>query len=192
MGDAVGAGPLYPVVGHGAVGRPRGGRGSAGRRCATGSTGPRITGGTHAGLEDRPGRGWPLPGMGGLGLRLQPTISTTQGAANHPSHKAVQCCLRPLQGDNRMKYEYDGETFDISEPKDCRMTVTGKGLTAVISIHEATSMYREDLNGWGTDCPTLQDALDGACRRILDMAGKPSKDELCKGMDEFFNKLSKT
>ncbi len=91
-----------------------------------------------------------------------------------------------------MKYEYGGETFEVSEPKDCRMTVTGKGLTAVISIHEATSMYREDLNGWGTDQTTLQGALDGACRRILDMAGKPTKDELCKGMDEFFDNLSKT
>ena len=91
-----------------------------------------------------------------------------------------------------MKYEYNGETFEVSEPKNCRMTVAGKGLTAVISIHEATSMYREDLNGWGLDHSTLQGALDGACKRILNKAGKPSKDDLCKGMDEFFENLNKS
>lgn len=90
------------------------------------------------------------------------------------------------------KYEYQGETFEVSEPKDCRMTVKGKGLTANITIHEATRMYREDVNGWGTDQSSLGDALDGACRRILDLAGKRTKDELCRGMEEFYKGLPQT
>lgn len=91
-----------------------------------------------------------------------------------------------------MKYEFGGETFEVSEPKDCQMTVTGKGLTAIISIHEETGMYRESLNGWGTDQKSLKAAMDGACGRILKMAGRPSKEELCKGMNEFFNELNKS
>ena len=90
-----------------------------------------------------------------------------------------------------MKYEYGGETFEVSEPKDCRMTVKGKGITANITIHEATQMYREDVNGWGTDQSSLQDALDRACDRIIDLAGKKTKDELCQGMDEFYQNLGK-
>ena len=86
-------------------------------------------------------------------------------------------------------YEYNGEKFKVSEPKDCRMAVKGKGLTAYITIHEATGMYREALDGWGTDQITLEGALNGACRRILEKSNKPSKDELRKGLDEFYGNL---
>ena len=86
-------------------------------------------------------------------------------------------------------YEYQGEKFEVSEPKNCQMTVKAKGLTAIISIHEATGMYREDLDGWGTDQATLNGALDGACRRILEKSEKPSKEQLCKGIGEFYENL---
>ena len=59
-------------------------------------------------------------------------------------------------------YEYKGEKFTVSEPKDSGMEVTGKGITASITIHEATRMYRESLDGWGTDQPTLEGAIDRA------------------------------
>ena len=86
-------------------------------------------------------------------------------------------------------YEYEGETFTVSEPKDSRMEVKGKGMTAYITIHEATNMYREDLDGWGTDQTTLEGALNGACRRILEKSKKPSNDELHKGLAKFYDNL---
>ena len=86
-------------------------------------------------------------------------------------------------------YEYEGAKFTVSEPKDSRMEVKGKGLTAYITIHEATGMYREALDGWGTDQTTLEGALNGACRRILEKSKKPSEDELRKGLAEFYDNL---
>ena len=86
-------------------------------------------------------------------------------------------------------YEYKGEKFHISEPKNCRMTVEAKGLTAYIYIHEATGMYREELTGWGLDHATLNAALDGACRRIQEKVKKPSETQRCKEIDEFYKKL---
>ena len=86
---------------------------------------------------------------------------------------------------------YNGEKFTVSKPENCKMKVSGRGLTATISIHTATNKYREDLDGWGTDCDTLKRALDSACQRILDKAGSPSAKELCAGMDEFYGSLDK-
>ena len=86
-------------------------------------------------------------------------------------------------------YVYEGEKFKVSEPKDSRMEVTGKGITASIKIHEATRMYRESLDGWGTDQTTLEAALNAACRRILQRSKKPSNDELRKGLEEFYDNL---
>lgn len=73
----------------------------------------------------------------------------------------------------------------------CQMEVSGMGLTAMITIHTVTNMYRESLDGWGSDHTTLRDALDAACRRIIEKAGRPSAEELCKGMDAFYGKLGK-
>ena len=87
-------------------------------------------------------------------------------------------------------FKFDGEEFEVSEPKDCRIQVVGKGLTGEITIHEATGTYRESLLGWGTEQPTLDGALNGVCRRILNRAAKESTETLCKGMDEFYESLA--
>ena len=86
-------------------------------------------------------------------------------------------------------YEFEGEKFEVSEPKDSRMEVKGKGLTAYITIHEATNMYRESLDGWGTDQTTLEGALKRACLRILERSKNPSKEELRKGLVDFYDNL---
>ena len=86
-------------------------------------------------------------------------------------------------------YEYGGEKFEVLKPEKGKMAVTGKELTAYITIHKATGMYREVLDGWGSDHNTLKDAMDGACRRILDKANKPSNEALLKGLDEFYESL---
>ncbi len=86
-------------------------------------------------------------------------------------------------------YEYAGEKFTISKPENGLMAVNGMGLTAFITIHEATGMYREHLKGWGADHSTLKGAVDGACQRILNRVKKPSEAELLKGLDEFYETL---
>lgn len=88
-------------------------------------------------------------------------------------------------------YKFQGETFQVSKPDDCRMTVSGLGLTGNIYIHTQTNQYREDLDGWGLDHQTLNAALDSVCRRIIDKAARPTPDDLCKGMDDFYDKLGK-
>lgn len=89
------------------------------------------------------------------------------------------------------KYEYENETFTVSKPEDCMMEVSGKGLTAKISIHTATNMYRESLDGWGSDHKTLNAAVDSACQRILIKSARPPTKDLCVGMDEFYGSLGK-
>ena len=47
-------------------------------------------------------------------------------------------------------FKFNGEDFEVSEPKNCRIKVVGKGLTGDIKIHEATGTYRESVMGWGS------------------------------------------
>ena len=88
------------------------------------------------------------------------------------------------------KYEYQGETFEVSKPEDCKMTVSAKGLTAEISINAPTNEYRGTLNGWGRNHSSLDVALETACQLILDQAARPTQNELCAGMDKFYDSLS--
>ena len=88
-------------------------------------------------------------------------------------------------------YKYQGEEFAITKPEACAMKVSKGEYTAIISIHSATNQFREDLDGWGSDHPSLQQALDAACRRILKKAGSPTKEQLCSEMDEFYSSMHK-
>ena len=42
-------------------------------------------------------------------------------------------------------YEYEGEKFQVFEPKDRRIAVKGKGLTAYITVHEGTSRFLQNV-----------------------------------------------
>lgn len=86
-------------------------------------------------------------------------------------------------------YKYRGEDFVITKPDSCAMEITKGPYTAVISIHTATNLFRESLDGWGSDHASLQAALDRACQRILDKSVRPSKDELCSEMGKFYEAL---
>lgn len=101
--------------------------------------------------------------------------------------------VRPAEITGGCKWERSSSTTAKSSrcrhPKDCRIEVTGKGLKGEITIHETTGMYRESLMGWGTDRHSLQDALNGVCRRILDRASKEPTEAPCKGMDAFYQEL---
>ncbi|MDE0453545.1 MAG: hypothetical protein OXI90_17470 [Gammaproteobacteria bacterium] len=87
-------------------------------------------------------------------------------------------------------YKYDGETFKLTfDPDAYRIAVEGKGLTAFVYIHESTRKFRESLEGWGTDQSSLDAALEGACRRIVNLAKEPRVEELQKRMREYFDDL---
>lgn len=86
-------------------------------------------------------------------------------------------------------FKYEGEEFEVSEPKNCRIEVLGVGLTGEITIHEATGMFRESVMGWGTDQSTMDSAIRAVCRRMIQRAAKDSREALCKGMGEFYENL---
>ena len=88
-------------------------------------------------------------------------------------------------------YKYQGEEFAITKPEACGMKISRGEYTAIILIHPATNQFRESLDGWGSDHASLQQALDAACRRILEKAGRPTKEQLCSEMDEFYSSLNK-
>ena len=89
------------------------------------------------------------------------------------------------------KYKYQGEEFTITKPEVCAMKVSRGEYTAIVSIHSATNQFRESLDGWGIDHPSLQQALDAACRRILEKSARPTKEQLCSEIDEFYSSLNK-
>ena len=86
-------------------------------------------------------------------------------------------------------YKYKDEEFVVTKPEACVMNVTKGDYTAVISIHTQTNKFREDLDGWGQDHPSLQAAIDAACQRILDKSAQPSPEQLCSEMDKFHESL---
>ena len=90
---------------------------------------------------------------------------------------------------HRILHRYKGKKFTISKPDSCTMKVSKDGFTAKLTIHQATKMYRESLDGWGSDHNTLKSALHSACQRILEKAAQPPPDALCKGMDQFYHDL---
>ena len=85
-------------------------------------------------------------------------------------------------------YKYEEETFKLTfDPDAYRIAVEGRGLTAFVSIHKSTLKFRESLDGWGTNQNSLDAALKGACRRIVNLAKEPSVEELQKEMREYFD-----
>ena len=89
----------------------------------------------------------------------------------------------------KQTYKYGDEEFVITKPDGCAMQVTKGRYTAVISVHPATNLFRESLDGWGNDHASLHAALDSACRRMLDKSARPSKEELCSEMGKFYESL---
>ncbi|MCY3933367.1 MAG: hypothetical protein OXH70_16795 [Acidobacteria bacterium] len=85
--------------------------------------------------------------------------------------------------------KYDGEEFELSEPKNCQIEVVGVGLTGQITIHEATGKFRESVLGWGSDQPTMQAAVLAVCRRMLLRSKGATRETLCKQMADYYEDL---
>ena len=88
------------------------------------------------------------------------------------------------------EYTYQGETFAVSKPNNCTMTVSAKGLTAKLSIHPVTKQYFVELGGFRMRKDSLQAALDIACKQLLADSTRPSAKELCADMDGFYEALT--
>lgn len=86
-------------------------------------------------------------------------------------------------------YKYEGEEFEVSEPKDCRITVTGRGVAGHITINDNMGMYQDIVMQWRYHHTNINDALQSCCKSILKVAGKASVDELCKKMEAFYESL---
>ena len=87
-------------------------------------------------------------------------------------------------------YEYEGRKFEISKGDACELTISRGSYTAEISVHAATNEVRESVNGWGNDHPSLEGAIRGGCRRILELEARPKPEDLCTEMSRFYDKLS--
>ena len=83
-------------------------------------------------------------------------------------------------------YKYKGEEFVITKPQACSLKVTKGRVTATVSIHSQTNLFRGALDGWGSNHTSLQAALDAACGRILEQSARPSKEQLCSEMEKFY------
>lgn len=88
-------------------------------------------------------------------------------------------------------YEYKGEKFKVFEPKDGSMPIEAKGLRGRVYLHQATGLYRGEALGWGAGATTPDHALHIACDRIIDRAGRPSEEQLRKGLDELYESFGK-
>ena len=86
-------------------------------------------------------------------------------------------------------YKYNGEQFEVSEPKNCVMAITAKGLTVEIKRHP-TNKYWDyfTVEDYGYYHNTISEAVNSACKRIL-AHDKQKGAELCKGLGEFYEKL---
>ena len=86
-------------------------------------------------------------------------------------------------------YGYAGEKFEVSEPKNCVMAITAKGLTIEIKLH-TTNKYWDyfSIEHYGYFHDTLDAAVNSACKRIL-AHDKHKGEEFCKGLDKFYAKL---
>ena len=86
-------------------------------------------------------------------------------------------------------YKYGDEEFKVTEPKDCVMEISSKGLTVQIKIH-TTNKYWDyfKAENYGYFHSTVGAAVTSACKRILAYDAK-GKDKLGKGLNDFFDKL---
>lgn len=86
-------------------------------------------------------------------------------------------------------FKRKGEEFQVSPPDDCLLTVTGKDLTAQVSVkgsHYVIQVIDADDNGqlYSSDC----DPVVAACDRILKFSPK-SRQKLCDGLSKAFSDL---
>ena len=90
--------------------------------------------------------------------------------------------------------KHKGEEFEVSEPSECTLTVTGvsplsKGLTAQISVKGDRYVIQVlETNDNGQLYGRSDDPIANACDRIINFTEK-TRQEMCKKLADAFDKL---
>ena len=86
-------------------------------------------------------------------------------------------------------YKYEGEEFEVSEPKSCIMAISAKALTVEIKLH-STNQYWDYFaaENYGYYHKTIDAAVNSACKRILEHDIKKAEN-LCRDLTKFYEKL---
>ena len=71
-------------------------------------------------------------------------------------------------------FKFNGEDFEVSEPKNCQIEVVGKGLTGDIKIHEATGTYRVGVRE-GREFCTARGFLDSGLTVFASTPPRPAR-----------------
>ena len=87
-------------------------------------------------------------------------------------------------------YEYDGEKFEVSEPKDCKIRIEGRGQIGEIRVNETQGKYHVSVPGWADYVPDMKTALDACCAKLVERSKLRSEKELCGEMSAFYDGLS--
>ena len=99
----------------------------------------------------------------------------------------VAARFRGLRGLRTKTIRFRGQEFHVERPHRCRIKVSGPGAyVGEISVHEATGAYREGIHDDRADHPTLEAALDAMCARLLKRASRPTREDLCRGLEAFY------
>ena len=88
-------------------------------------------------------------------------------------------------------YRYDGEEFEVSEPKDCKIRIEGKGQVGEIRVNQDNGEYHVFTHGWNKQESDMEAAVDACCARLVEMSKFPSKTERCEEMLAFYDGLNK-
>ena len=88
-------------------------------------------------------------------------------------------------------YKYDGEEFEVSEPKDCKIRIEGKGQVGEIRVDTVNREFRVFTPGWNAHASDMEAAVDVCCARLIEMSKFPSEKERCKEMSVFYDGLNK-
>ena len=106
-------------------------------------------------------------------------IAAVTAAFNAPASAQEQ------QTDSKV-YKCGIEKMELRELESGGLELKGKGLTALVTIHKPTGMYRESVDGWGSQHRTPKNALEAACMRLLQKAKTESEEVLRERLHEFY------
>ncbi|MDE0711058.1 MAG: hypothetical protein OXH60_02875 [Rhodospirillales bacterium] len=90
------------------------------------------------------------------------------------------------------KFKYRDHIFEVSEPKDCRITVAGYGKSAEIRIEDKSGkvVYTPNFDGRdGFSSRSLEATVGMAAYLIVESLDKTSKDDLRREMEAFYKDL---
>ena len=86
------------------------------------------------------------------------------------------------------EHEYQNEKFFVTDGGQCALSVTDGTNTATIRIKSGNFDVR-NAAGWGNWATTLEQALDDACRLVIQARTEKTNEERC---DEIHHYIGKT